>query len=67
MDHAAHDALRCSSKLIYHEPLGRSIEYPLLIAGQTHDDRGEDLTLARLDDTWLRRWIQGSESLSVSV
>ncbi|MFM0023170.1 RHS repeat-associated core domain-containing protein [Paraburkholderia azotifigens] len=42
-----------ATKLVYHDPTGRSIEYPLLKAGQTHDDRGEDLTLARLDDHWL--------------
>ncbi|TKC89206.1 sugar-binding protein [Trinickia terrae] len=41
------------AKLVYHDPSGRSIDYPLLPAGATHDDLGEGITLARLDEAWL--------------
>ncbi|MFM0375635.1 RHS domain-containing protein [Paraburkholderia strydomiana] len=42
-----------AAKLVYHDPSGRSLDYPLLKAGETHDDLAEDLTLAQLDDRWL--------------
>ncbi|NYH23028.1 RHS repeat-associated core domain-containing protein [Paraburkholderia bryophila] len=43
-----HDA-----KLVYHDPTGRSLDYPLLAAGATHEDLNENITLARLDEQWL--------------
>jgi YD repeat-containing protein len=42
-----------AAKLVYHDPSGRSLDYPLLKAGETHDDLAEDLTLAQLDEQWL--------------
>jgi RHS repeat-associated protein len=42
-----------AAKLVYHDPSGRSIDYPLLKAGDTHDDLGEGVTLAQLDEQWL--------------
>ncbi|RQH01655.1 RHS repeat-associated core domain-containing protein [Paraburkholderia dinghuensis] len=42
-----------AAKLVYHDQSGRSLDYPLLKAGETHDDLAENLTLARLDDQWL--------------
>ncbi|WP_126227053.1 RHS repeat-associated core domain-containing protein [Burkholderia ambifaria] len=38
---------------IYRDAEGRSIEYPALAAGAVHDDLSENLTLSRLDDTWV--------------
>ncbi|WP_080422480.1 RHS repeat-associated core domain-containing protein [Burkholderia ubonensis] len=32
---------------------GRSVEYRALAAGEVHDDLSENLTLSRLDDTWV--------------
>ncbi len=42
-----------ATKLVYHDPQGRSLDYPLLAAGEAHDDRAEELTLLRLDERWL--------------
>ncbi|EKS9795786.1 MULTISPECIES: RHS repeat-associated core domain-containing protein [Burkholderia] len=42
-----------ASKLVYHDATGRSIDYPLLSPGDAHDDRGEGLTLLRLDESWV--------------
>ncbi|PCE26092.1 sugar-binding protein [Paraburkholderia acidicola] len=42
-----------AAKLVYHDGTGRSVEYPLLAAGDAHDDQGEGLTLLRLDEQWL--------------
>lgn len=41
------------AKLVYHDPVGRSLDYPLLAAGATHEDLNEGITLARLDEHWL--------------
>ncbi|PQV44565.1 RHS repeat-associated core domain-containing protein [Paraburkholderia sp. BL21I4N1] len=41
------------AKLVYHDPTGRSLDYPLLGAGATHEDLNENITLARLDEQWL--------------
>ncbi|WP_322083528.1 RHS repeat-associated core domain-containing protein [Burkholderia sp. BCC1972] len=38
---------------IYRDAEGRSIEYPAPAAGAVHDDLSENLTLSRLDDTWV--------------
>ncbi|WP_175999287.1 RHS repeat-associated core domain-containing protein [Burkholderia stabilis] len=37
----------------YRDANGRSIEYRALAVGGVHDDLAEDLTLTRLDDTWV--------------
>ncbi|HDR9797799.1 TPA: RHS domain-containing protein [Burkholderia cenocepacia] len=37
----------------YRDASGRSIEYRALAAGSVHDDLSENLTLSRLDDTWV--------------
>ncbi|WP_080419960.1 RHS repeat-associated core domain-containing protein [Burkholderia ubonensis] len=37
----------------YRDPEGRSVDYPALAAGDVHDDLSENLTLSRLDDTWV--------------
>ncbi|URV23735.1 RHS repeat-associated core domain-containing protein [Burkholderia gladioli] len=47
------DIREAEQKLVYHDATGRSIDYPLLAAGASHDDFGEELTLTRLDDQWL--------------
>ncbi|MGU7773982.1 RHS repeat-associated core domain-containing protein [Burkholderia sp. MR1-5-21] len=41
------------AKLVYHDASGRSLDYPLLAAGDAHDDLSEGLTLLRLDEQWL--------------
>ncbi|BAX59554.1 RHS repeat-associated core domain-containing protein [Burkholderia stabilis] len=38
---------------IYRDAEGRGIDYPSLAAGAVHDDLSENLTLSRLDDTWV--------------
>ncbi|AOI96871.1 hypothetical protein WS66_14060 [Burkholderia sp. LA-2-3-30-S1-D2] len=38
---------------IFRDAEGRSIDYPALAAGAVHDDLSENLTLSRLDDTWV--------------
>ncbi|WP_161788602.1 RHS repeat-associated core domain-containing protein [Burkholderia paludis] len=42
-----------AEKLVYHDAVGRSIEYPLLGVGSAHDDLSEGQTLLRLDEQWL--------------
>lgn len=37
----------------YRDPEGRSVEYRALAAGEVYDDLSENLTLSRLDDTWV--------------
>ncbi|WP_407971109.1 RHS repeat-associated core domain-containing protein [Burkholderia pyrrocinia] len=37
----------------YRDASGRSIEYRALAVGGVHDDLAENLTLSRLDDTWV--------------
>ncbi|WP_080408543.1 glycohydrolase toxin TNT-related protein, partial [Burkholderia ubonensis] len=41
------------AKLVYHDASGRSLDYPLLAAGDAHDDLSEGHTLLRLDEQWL--------------
>ncbi|WP_230684593.1 RHS repeat-associated core domain-containing protein [Burkholderia cepacia] len=38
---------------LYRDAEGRSIEYRALAVGEVHDDLAEELTLSRLDETWL--------------
>ncbi|WP_412022580.1 RHS repeat-associated core domain-containing protein [Burkholderia cepacia] len=42
-----------NGKWIYRDAEGRSVDYPALAAGAVHDDLSENLTLSRLDDTWV--------------
>ncbi|WP_419686033.1 RHS repeat-associated core domain-containing protein [Burkholderia theae] len=42
-----------NGKWIYRDAEGRSVDYPALAAGTVHDDLSENLTLSRLDDTWV--------------
>ena len=47
------DMHEAEAKLVFHDAQGRSLDYPLLQPGQSHDDRCEELILTRLDDEWL--------------
>ncbi|WP_240674382.1 RHS repeat-associated core domain-containing protein [Burkholderia stabilis] len=42
-----------NGKWIYRDAEGRSVDYPALAAGTVHDDLSENLTLSRLDETWV--------------
>lgn len=40
-------------EMLYHDATGRSVHYPILEVGSSHDDPVESLTLSRLSDTLL--------------
>ncbi|MBN3794159.1 RHS repeat-associated core domain-containing protein [Burkholderia sp. Ac-20392] len=42
-----------NGRWVYRDAEGRSIDYPALAAGAVHDDLSENLTLSRLDETWV--------------
>jgi RHS repeat-associated protein len=40
-------------KLVYHDAAGRSVDYPLLEPGKTHENLAADLSLTRVDEQYL--------------
>ena len=42
-----------ADKLVYHDAAGRSVDYPLLAPGKTHDNLAADLSLTRVDEQYL--------------
>ena len=40
-------------KLVYHDAAGRSVDYPLLEPGKTHENLSADLSLTRVDEQYL--------------